>query len=316
MKELIFECAALGRERGYQGVRRKEYSEGDYQILPGIDVSVRIEKGLDTAYSIMNVRSSSPLRFRRNWRHIRHDKRDLSVLWFVTRGSIVFSQSGGRRVVRNGECMISRSLQPFQMECLLDRDSRHEVLQIVAPTQLVRSQIPDYVQPGATFSSQHGDGRLALRTFELLYEEGSTVSRKAAEGLAHQAICAAGSVFTAAHEVPPRSVGDGRFQDIVLFVQRQLGNPDLCVESVANELGISPRYVLHILKTHGTSFSQMMWKSRLACAQTWLGEENMRHLSIRQIAYMAGFKSPAHFSRMFRCATLATPRNFRRARLQ
>lgn len=316
MKELIFECESLDRGRGYRGVRRREYSEGDYQILPGSSVSVRIEKGLDTAYSIMNVRSSSALKFRRNWRHIRHDKRDISVLWFVKRGSIVFSQPAGKRVIKTGECTISHSLLPFQMECLLDRDSHHEVLQIVAPTHMVRATIPDYVQPGTAFSSQDGDGRLALKTFELLYEEGSTVSRKAAEGLAHEAVCAIGSIFTSSQDALPCSVGDRRFGDIVAFVQRHLGNPDLCAEFAARELGISCRYLLYLLKTHGTSFSKLLWTSRLACAQTWLRAENMKHLSIGQISYMAGFKSAAHFSRMFRCATNATPRSFRRPQLR
>jgi len=54
VSELIFACedaGQLNRQLGYRRVSRKEYYEGDYQILPGGDVSVRIEKGLDSAYS-------------------------------------------------------------------------------------------------------------------------------------------------------------------------------------------------------------------------------------------------------------------------
>jgi AraC-like DNA-binding protein len=66
-----------------------------------------------------------------------------------------------------------------------------------------------------------------------------------------------------------------------------------------------------VLKSHGTSFSALLWTSRLACAQEWLGAEGMGHLPIAQIAYMAGFKSPAHFSRAFKAATGRTPGAFR-----
>ena len=37
----------------------------------------------------------------------------------------------------------------------------------------------------------------------------------------------------------------------------------------------------------------------------------MKHLSISQISYMAGFKNPAHFSRMFKETTKLSPRDFR-----
>jgi AraC-like DNA-binding protein len=65
------------------------------------------------------------------------------------------------------------------------------------------------------------------------------------------------------------------------------------------------------LKAHDTSFSDILWNSRVERTKTWLAADDMRHVSIAKIAYMAGFKSPAHFSRMFKRATSKTPRDFR-----
>ncbi len=316
MKELIFACENSNREHGYRSVRRKEYYEGEYQILPSVRTDVRIEKGLESDYSIINLRSSTPLKFRRNWHHIRRDKADLSVLWFVKRGSIVFSQSSGKQVVKADQCVISRTRQPFQMNCLVDEESRHEVLHVVAPTHMLSAHIPDHVQSGTAFSFRQGDCHLALRTFELLYEEGASVSVKTADGLAREAISALGSAFTATPAVRPRSAGDKRFEDVQAFIQRNLGNPDLSADVVAREIGVSYRYLLHVLKTHGTSFSDLVWSNRLVRAQNLLASDELRHLSVGHISYMAGFKSPAHFSRMFKSATQITPANFRRAKVR
>jgi AraC-like DNA-binding protein len=310
--ETIFECENLGGEPGFRRVRRREYYEGEYQILPSSNINVRIEKGFASTYSIINLRSSSPLKFRRTWQHIRRDKADVSVLWFVKRGSIVFSRSSGNHVIKSGQCMVSRSLQPFQMNCLIDDEARHEVLHIVVPAHLLSCHFP--IEHGTTFSCQEGEGRLALRTFELLYDEGSSVSQNAADGLAWEAMKAIGSIFSSAKEPLPRSVADKRFLDILSFVQSRLGNPSLSADVVARGVGISYRYLLHILKSHNTSFSDVLWTGRLDRARNWLAAENMRHLSISQISYMAGFKSPAHFSRMFKSATSTTPRDFRIAK--
>ncbi len=314
MSELIFACEGAGqlsRQLGYRRVSRKEYYEGDYQILPGDDVSVRIEKGLDSAYSVINLRSSTQVKFRRNWQHIRRDHADVSVFWFVKRGSITLSQSGGKTAIGRDQCLITRSAQPFHMDCLRDDDCDLEMLHVVVPTHIVRAHIPVHIGTGASFSTHDGDCRVALRTFEMLYEEGDTVSHKAADGLAGEAVSAIGSVLHAPQYDRPRTLGDRRFADIEAFVLHHLGNPDLSAEMTASGIGISCGYLLHILKVRGTSFSGLLWQSRLALARKWLAADGMRDVPIAQIAFMAGYKSAAHFSRAFRQASGMTPGDYR-----
>lgn len=314
MTELIFACegvSQLNRQPGYRRVRRKEYSQGEYQILPGRNVSVRIEKGLDSAYTIINLSSSLQLKFRRGWQHIHDDKTDVTVLWFVKRGSILLSTASGKRLIKSDECLITRSHQPFDMDCLLDDQAQHEVLHVIVPTYMIRAQIPDNIPCGASFSTGQGDCRVALKTFEILYDDGASVSRRAADGLAGQAVSAIGSIFTSPQYERRDSLGDKRFQEIEFFIRHHLSNPDLTVEVVARGVGISSGYLCRILKSHGTSFSDILWSTRLARAQDWLVADSMKHRSISQISYMAGFKSPAHFSRAFKNATDSTPRAFR-----
>lgn len=315
MPDVIFACDGhnyRGREREYRGPNRQEYYEGDYEILPEPHINIRIEKGLSCTYSILNLRSISPLRFRRGWHHIRRDKTDVCVLWFVKHGSIIHTSSAGKVTVRSGECMITRSSQPFVMDCLVDDRSIHEVLHVIGPTHICRSFISDDVAAGTVLSAAEGDCHLAKEAFSLLYHDGASVTRKAAEEFARTAASAVGSsLLEAANQPPPASITDKRYEDILTIIQSQLSNPDLSVTAAARACGISPRYLTYILSSQGTCFSDLLWLSRLERAQAWLVDDTMKHASIAKISYLAGFKSPAHFCRMFKAAKGVTPGEFR-----
>lgn len=316
MPDLIFACDEhdyRGREREYRGPGKNEYYAGDYEILPAPHINVRIEKGLDSAYSVLNLRSASPLRFRRSWHHIREDKTDVCVLWFVKRGQLTYTGADTAVTVRSGECMITRSLQPFVMECLVDERSVHEVLHVIGSTHAFRSFIPDDVGSGTVMSAREGDCHVASETFSLLYEEGGSVSRRAAEDLARSATAAVGLTLAELNcRTRPQSIGDKRFEHIVATIESYLSNPDLSMNSVASACRISPRYLVHILAAHGTSYSELLWASRLKQAEDLLVDDNMTHVSTGKISYMVGFKSSAHFCRMFKTVKGMTPGEFRK----
>ncbi len=66
-----------------------------------------------------------------------------------------------------------------------------------------------------------------------------------------------------------------------------------------------------LLRLKGTSFSELVWDQRLGKAREWLSASDPRDISISEIAYGVGFKSPAHFSRMFKRVFKVNPREFR-----
>jgi AraC-like DNA-binding protein len=79
---------------------------------------------------------------------------------------------------------------------------------------------------------------------------------------------------------------------------------------------VSPRYVCHVLRTRDTSFSELLWTQRLQKSRDWLVCEPFQRYPIHKIASMAGFKSAAHFSRMFKSTFGCSPNQYRAGRAE
>jgi AraC family transcriptional activator of tynA and feaB len=69
-----------------------------------------------------------------------------------------------------------------------------------------------------------------------------------------------------------------------------------------------------VLRANDTSFSDLLWSQRLPKARQWLVADPYRRYTIHKISSMAGFKSAAHFSRMFKSAYGVSPKEYRAAR--
>lgn len=96
------------------------------------------------------------------------------------------------------------------------------------------------------------------------------------------------------------------------FVLSQLGNPNLDITLVANELGISTRYVFHLFSDEDMHLMQWIWTQRLERCRQELVRQTTGGRSISSIAFAWGFNDPAHFSRSFRKLFGVSPREMRR----
>jgi AraC family transcriptional activator of tynA and feaB len=164
-----------------------------------------------------------------------------------------------------------------------------------------------------SFEVGAGQRQVVTGLLNLLCFEGDHMSRRTAAPLAeaflqsitdgvgdHIASCA-----------PSGSLVDKRFADIQACIQKYLTSADLTCDRVAAYCGISPRYLCYVLKANNTSFSELLWSQRLPKAREWLVAESFQRYPIHKIATMAGFKSAAHFSRMFKSAYSVSPKEFR-----
>jgi AraC-like DNA-binding protein len=96
---------------------------------------------------------------------------------------------------------------------------------------------------------------------------------------------------------------------LALQLMGEIATGRLTVARVAQEVGLSPSRFEHILKkTTGKSFRQHIHRIRIREAKRLLKDW---HLSLKQIAYMTGYASPASFTRAFRSTVRRSPSQYR-----
>jgi AraC-like DNA-binding protein len=305
-------------QSGFRGEKKQEYYLGDYWIETGSVIDVRADRKAVGACSIICLTSRTRLFFRRTWSHIREDGTDVTVLWFVRRGRLCVSHQSGHTIARAGDFVVTKSSTPFFIECQPgetgpDEDPVHEVLHVVVPSHVLRSYIPRDVTTGFAVPAGAREFVVAQHILTDLFEDEGALSGPVAQLLVDSALSVLAHAIRQRDTGAPQrlSVSDRRLEDVLRFIENHLSDPALSIVRVARGCGISPRYLSFLLKRHGTPFSTLVWEERLRLSARWLASSKPGEVSVSEIAYKVGFKSSAHFSRMFKRAYGTSPRAWR-----
>lgn len=97
-----------------------------------------------------------------------------------------------------------------------------------------------------------------------------------------------------------------------MMIQPYLNEGRIEVAFAAELAGISKRTLQRRLKLSGNSYSQIVQEARFELARSCLDEPSMK---IIEVAMMAGYESPQHFTRAFRRFNGVTPSQYRRLNL-
>lgn len=100
-----------------------------------------------------------------------------------------------------------------------------------------------------------------------------------------------------------------RAEDVI---RRELKNPELSPDLVAEACGISKRYLHELFSDANATVSQYIREQRLIAARDMLDLPG--NAPIAEIAYRFGFSDQAQFSRLFRAAFGQTPSGYRAQR--
>ena len=100
--------------------------------------------------------------------------------------------------------------------------------------------------------------------------------------------------------------------DRVFREERLYLSPDLSLEKLAAQAGVSSRYLSQVVREHyGMSFPALVNNLRISEARRMLADEKYRHYSIEGIARSVGFSSKSAFNVAFKKITGLTPSFFR-----
>lgn len=318
MTETLFafnERNYLDCQSAYRGSRNQEYYLGDYTIEAGSIIDVRAERKAVGSSSIVCLHSRTRLNFSRSWSHIRDDGTDVMVLWFVKRGQLRISHHGECRVADAGDFAITRSMTPFSIACETDEEGRHEVLHVIVPAHDFRRFMPQEIKAGYTVKRNGREFDVAEHVLTDLFEDAGELSERTQQLLLDGALSALTEAIRGREDCYQvrQSLREKRLQEVLRYIEVHLTDPNLSASSVAEGCGISPRYLSSLLKDNHTPFSELIWDKRVKTASRWLASTHPGDISIAEVAFRVGFKSPAHFSRMFKRKFGQGPREFRSA---
>jgi len=120
-----------------------------------------------------------------------------------------------------------------------------------------------------------------------------------------------GAVGDAADIARNRGLVAARLDAIKAEIVRCLGRPDLRLEHIAANHGVSTRYVQHLFALRGESFTNFVLEQRLLSAYRSLRQPTSKSRKISDIATAVGFSDVSYFNRAFRARFGATPTEIR-----
>jgi AraC-like DNA-binding protein len=109
-----------------------------------------------------------------------------------------------------------------------------------------------------------------------------------------------------------RGVRAMRHAAVLRAIERNISDSSLSAASVAEMLGVTPRYVHFLLEESGRTFSEHVLMRRLKVVEALLSDADKRNLKISAIARQAGFTDMSYFNRCFRNHLGDTPSGYRK----
>ena len=254
--------------------------------------------------------TSDALLYRRLPRHFREPGPEEFLVTIPARSEVRFLQGGKEIRANPGAFFIERSHEPYEFSHAEHADLW--VMKLSAGMLGGRVRAPDRFC-SLEFDATNGANGLFVDMVHLIparydamtEETRATVGRQLVDLLA-LALQSDERVLTSGAS----TVRTAHLARIEGFVRRNIDNPDLGPEDVAQGCGISVRYLHELLRDTNQTLGQWIRDQRLAAAHDDLTNPRDTR-GIGEIAYARGFSDQAQFSRAFRARYGVTPKEAR-----
>lgn len=255
------------------------------------------------------------------WHHVIRDRRRIAnsnfdhfLLSLQLKGKGRLLQDGRIADLEPGDFALYDVTRPYELH--FEEDFEQLVLQL--PRSQIQSRIfdPDGLM-AIGVSGKSGLGRLAST---LLVQTASQLDCLNADGLLQ--------AQSSALDLVAHALADGRslaverqsesreltLRRVLHYIETHLCEPGLTCERVAQENGLSERYLRKLFQAKGHGVAEWIWARRLERARLDIVDPLLSHRSITSVAYDWGFKDAGHFSRAFKSRFGLSPRAVRKER--
>src|SRR5690606_10928541 len=229
-------------------------------------------------------------------------------------GDMMISHHLGMSELKSGEFILMDNLHPRTLFVY----NQVSLLIISIPEQVLQRYIPmpqDVEAQKMVIASENGAVKLSLfeQVLSLWEPIKKGLLREFAPVISDNLLSSLALVYSR-HFMLERTRSARRIIQVRQMIEEQLNNPELTVELLAKNLGISSRY-LRGLFASSEKLSHYILRRRLEESANQLGNALHQNVSITSIAFQCGFNNAAHFSRAFKKHFALTPREYRRLNL-
>jgi len=253
---------------------------------------------------------ASPNRFRRRLRRGSDSSNSPLMLFVQKQGSCHFEQNDRHGTLDPGDWCVLDTRMAFEW------DSPFGCEQItLAPPRPADPALHALIERGVgrRFDGKTGVGRVVQAMVHEAFGQVPRLEASAASAVADAIGALLWRAIDEQLQAPaPVLLRDTQCARIKALIEECLTQPDLSVETIATECGISVRSVQRAFSNDPEGpVSAYIWRRRLAHCASSLRDPHSARRSITDIALAWGFSSSSHFSRAFRGAFGISPRDFR-----
>jgi AraC-like DNA-binding protein len=203
-------------------------------------------------------------------------------------------------------------LVPGNHAYVIASDAKTERLVMVIGWESLAVDVKPADLVGRICSAAHGAGRLFFSTAVCLADELPHLRTQNAEELAQQLITLLHIALRSESTLSQPEDDDLRREQVYRYIARHLRDPQLSVERIAAGLGWSRRTLARILKPHGETVMEHLYRKRLEGSRADLLNPLLGDHALADIARSWGFRNYTHFSDRFRSQFGSSPMAVRR----
>ncbi|WP_083098977.1 helix-turn-helix domain-containing protein [Pseudophaeobacter leonis] len=235
---------------------------------------------------------------RRNQKHISKLDKDCFYVQFIHSGKSQVRQLGEVHSSNTAQGALFCATEQYELECI--GDVRSFYLKI--PREEFAQRFPKkYIPTAANIDTTQGLGRITTEFCAMLATEGARLGEEARGQLGKQLLDVLALTLQApTGDLPGKdsSIRAARLRSVKLWIERNIGDDDLSLGTIAAANGMSLRYLHQLFRDGDMSVSEWIWDRRLLLCYHEIAKCDGRLLTT--IAYKYGFNNSAHFSTAFR----------------